>query len=417
MIGRLFLCGMVLCGRLLSQDPQIAWESDFDATLKAAKADGKPIMVAFIMDQESANDEVAKVHFHEKDVVETSKSFHCLIASVGIHAKTSAEGPCPRFGCATCAVHQKIQMRAQTAYLQSTEISAPQFLFLKSDGETMLLRHVWMLTPKELVKKMRLALGFSDPAKAGEAEKQAAQDVAQVLEQANDNNMNKRIEAFKKLALLDDPRIIEFLIKQTAEAVEEARRLEAIAAMGTKGNAKALPVLVKLLQSKSAQIRNHVAISLEKLAMPEAGPHLRAALKAEQKDLVKGNLARALAVCDPKTPEHVKTIVSMIEAGGQKERIAAIRASLDLSVSESLKKALMAAAKDNNAQIRGAAFCALAKHAVKEAVPILEKAAPSEKTQDVKSAAQGALSILTKPGYDGQSPADLMNKFLDGSGR
>src|SRR5436190_8502022 len=241
---------LVLCATLRAQEPRIAWEGDFDLALKAAKADGKPIMVAFIMDQEPANDEVAKVHFHDKDVVAASTGFHCLIASMGIHAKTSTEGPCTRFGCASCAAHQNIHGRALTAYLQSTEISAPQFLFFKSDGEKLLLRHVWMLTPQELYKKMRLALGFSDPAKASDAEKQASLDVTQALEAANDNNMTKRVAALQKLAELDDPRILEFLIKQTSESVDEPRRLEAVDAMAKKGNAKALPVLLKLLGAK-----------------------------------------------------------------------------------------------------------------------------------------------------------------------
>jgi hypothetical protein len=404
---------VILCGRLFSQEPSIAWEPDFDLTLKAAKADNKPIMIAFIMDQEPSNDEVAKVHFHDKEIVATSKNFHCLIASVGVHSPAaSAEGVCPRFGCNACATHLRNQTLAQNTYLKSNEISAPQFLFLKPDCQTMLLRHVWMLTPAELLKKMRLALGFSDPTKASEAEKQAGEDVTRALEGANDNNTVKRVEALQKLASLDDPRILEFLIKQTGEGIDGPRRLEAIDAMGTKGNAKALPVLVKLLQSNSVQIRNHVVVSLERLAMPEAAPAIRAALKSEQKDNVRANLVRALAICDPKTPEHLKVITAMIDAGTPKERIAAIRASFDVGLSDSLKKSLLGAAKDATSAIRAAAFCALAKHQVKEAIPIMEKAIPQEKVQEAKSVAQGALTILTQANYEGPSPSDLLNRLL-----
>jgi HEAT repeat protein len=81
---------------------------------------------------------------------------------------------------------------------------------------------------------------------------------------------------------------------------------------------------------------------------------------------------------------------------------------------DSLKKSLLAAAKDNTAQVRAAAFCALARHQVKEAVPILEKAIPQEKVQDVKSIAQSALSILTQPGYEGPAPAELLSRLLSG---
>jgi len=41
-------------------------------------------------------------------------------------------------------------------------------------------------------------------------------------------------------------------------------------AMGKRGNAKSLPVLLKLLAASSGQIRNHATISLEKLGMMAA---------------------------------------------------------------------------------------------------------------------------------------------------
>jgi HEAT repeat protein len=212
---------------------------------------------------------------------------------------------------------------------------------------------------------------------------------------------------------MDDPRIMDFLIKQTAEGVDELRRLEAVDAMGTEGNAKALTVLTKLLQSKSAQIRNHVAMALEKIRMLEAGPALLGALKREPKDNVKASCVRALAACDPKTPTHAKAVVAMIASGSsQIERIAAIRAACDLAIDDSLKKALLAAGKDNSAQIRGAAFCALAHHKVKDAVPLIERSLAQEKVQEVKRVTQGALSILTQENYEGQSAKDLLGALI-----
>jgi HEAT repeat protein len=409
-------CGVLLALSALAaaQQPTIAWEADFDAALKAAKADGKPIMVAFIMDAEPANDEVANDHFHDKDIVAASQGFHCLVASVGLHGAKPDEGVCQRFGTSTCACHQRVQMRAQTAYLQSPEVSAPQFIFLKPDGETVLLRHVWMLPKAELYKKMRLALGFNDPAKVSEAEKQVGQEVALALQEADDNNAVKRMEGLRKLAALDDPRIMEFLIKQTAEGVDEQRRLEAIDAMGTKGNAKALPALLKLLPNKSAQIRARVIGSLERLAMPEAGPALLAALKREPKDNLKALCVRALAICDPKTPAHAKAVIGMIAAGSQTERCAAIRASFELAPDASVKKALLVAAKDNSAQVRGCAFCALAHHKVQEGAQVIEKAISLEKVQAVKGVAEAALAILAGESKDGASARDLLARLPAG---
>lgn len=394
-----------------AQEPQIAWETDFDEALKAAKADGKPLFIAFIMDNESANDQVAQTHFHDGEVVAQSKNFHCLIASVGVHATTSAD-KCPRFGCASCASHQKTQQRAQTMYLKSPEVSAPQFLFIKPDGETMLLRSVWLIGPSELKKKMRLALGFNDPAKAGDDVKKQSDDATRLIGEADGNNTVKRSAALKGLTNLDDPRIIEFLIKQTGEGVDEPRRVEAVNAMGSKGNAKALPVLLKLLGTNAAQLRNHVVISIEKLAMAEAGPALYAALKKETKDRLRANLVRALAVCDPKTPDHLKSIVAMIGAGSQIERCSAIRATFDVPMNDAIKKALLLAAKDTTAQIRGSAYYALARRQIKEAIPIIEKGIPQEKVQEVKALAESALSMLKQTEYDGPNADDILKKFL-----
>jgi HEAT repeat protein len=411
---RILECALLLIlavGLEPAPDPQIAWEPDFDATLKAAKEDGKPIFIAFIMDQESANDEIAKNHFHDKEIVEQSKAFHCLICSIGTHAAT-AKDPCTRFGVIPCSAHQNVEQRARTAFIQSSQASAPQFIFVKPDGASILVRSVWAIGPAELLKKMRLALGYNDPGKAGDDVQRQKAEVDRLIAQADDKNAVKRASALASLALLDDPRIMEFLTKQTAEGVDEPRRIEAVDAMGKKGNAKALVTLLKLLASGSAQMRNHVVIALEKLGMMEAGPAMYAALKKEQKDNVKSNLVRALAVCDPKPPEHSKMILTMIGTGAQIERISAIRAALDVPMNDPLKKALLAAAKDNSSQVRGMAFHVLAIRQVKDAIPLIEKAIPQEKNKDMKALAEGSLAMLKQTNYDGPSADEIVKALL-----
>jgi HEAT repeat protein len=400
-------------GLLRAQEPSIAWEPDYDKTLEAAKADNMPIMIAFIMDGELANEEVVKKHFHEKEIVAASKGFHCLVASIGVHAATSAEGVCPRFGCNTCASHQRISMRAQTDLLQSTRVSAPQFLFLRPDGETVLVRHVWILTPEELLKKMRLALSFSASSTGTDAEKLQREEVTRALEQANDKNASVRASALERLAELDDPRIIEFLVKQTGENVEDVRRVEAIRAMGKRGNAKVLPVLIKLLTSRLPRIRNNSAIAIERLGMLEASEPVRAALKSEINAHIRGNLVRTLAACDAQAPENVKIIIAMIENGTPKERVAAVRASFDMTLSDALQKALLTAARNTSVPIiRGAAFCALAHHQVAEGVAVIEKALPHETIPDMKSMAQSSLAVLKGTGYDGPSALQILERYL-----
>jgi hypothetical protein len=412
----LFGCALasVMCLRVFAQAGAIAWDVDLDEALKAAKSDKRPVMLAFIMDGEPACDDIVKTHFHDKAIVTAAKEFHCVVCSVGVHAATSAEGTCPRFGCNTCASHQKNSMRAQDLYIQSTRVSAPQFIFLASDGERVLVRHVFQLAPSELLRKMQLALAFSQPGRESDAEKHQADEVKEAMDQAATSKLPyNRKQALDKLAMMDDPRIIDFLIKVTLnENLENVRRIEAIDAMGRRGNAKAFPVLVKLLRSRMPGIRNRSVLALERLAMLEAGDPIRASLKSEALDQVRANLVRALAVCDGASPESAKVILGMIETGTPKDRVGAIRASFDIPASDELKKALLVCAKHTTPIVRGAAFCALAERQVKEAAPIIEKAAASETIPDMKAMAQGALAVLNGTDREGPTALEILRKYL-----
>lgn len=225
-----------------------------------------------------------------------------------------------------------------------------------------------------------------------------------------------RQAAVQGLAASNDPRVIAFLIKQTGESVDEARRLEAIEAMGQRGNGLVLGVLHKLLEAKSNQIRIAAAKSILNLGMPDSAPALLAALKRENKSMVRGHLARALAACDPVTPDHRAFLVGMIKSPSQADKLNGIRAASGLAMDDELKKALLVAMKDSNPSVRGISWWVLGDHKVAEAGVHIAKAVLTEKNPDTKNLGLDALSRITGAAYDGPAAETCLSNLFATSG-
>ncbi len=208
--------------------------------------------------------------------------------------------------------------------------------------------------------------------------------------------------------------VAEFLAKQTAEGVDDVKRIEAVAAIADFGrsNGGLLPVLHKLLASPSVRFRSHVAVALEKIGAPDSGPALAAALRKETKDRAKAALLRALAVCDGVTPAHKKAIVAAAKAGGQIERTAALRAMADLDLGTEGEAVVMAALKDGSGPVRATAYFAAAKQNVKGALQIVEKQAAGEKASEIRQVAEAALAGLRDGAFDSATAGGLLKPYL-----
>jgi hypothetical protein len=397
----------------------IAWRGDYDAALKEAAAAKKPLFIAFLMDDEPANDEIARGHFSDTDIVALSKEFVCMVASIGAHGGGTGGDPaqadiCPKYGGCSCRGHRDVETRARDAFLDSPRVVTPQFLFVRSDGKTVVLRHLWTLPAGELAKKMRTAIALCDPSKADAALAEQRKLVDGWFADAAGNNASKRGAALSALASSDDPRVAEFLAKQTAEGVDDVKRIEAVAAIADFGrsNGGLLPVLHKLLASPSVRFRSHVAVALEKIGAPDSGPALAAALRKETKDRAKAALLRALAVCDGVTPAHKKAIVAAAKAGGQIERTAALRAMADLDLGTEGEAVVMAALKDGSGPVRATAYFAAAKQNVKGALQIVEKQAAGEKASEIRQVAEAALAGLRDGAFDSATAGGLLKPYL-----
>ncbi|HYC78688.1 MAG TPA: HEAT repeat domain-containing protein [Planctomycetota bacterium] len=403
------------------QTAAIEWREDFEAAEKEAARTGKPIFVAFVMDDEPANDEIVAKHFVDEKIVALSREYVCVVANVGAHGEVDAQDAagaavkrCSKFGACSCAGHQRAERVAREAFMDSPRVCAPQFLFLRPDGKTILLRSVWMLTVEDLARKMRSALELLDPSKASDETAARRKQIDGWLADAASNNSRTRDLALQQLALCDDPRIVEFLAKQTAENVDEAKRLEAIAALGQRGasDGTVLPVLHKLLGAGSVRVKTRTADALRAIGAPESGPRLAAAIRKESKDSVKGALLRALAVCDPITPAHRNVLTSAAKAGGQTERVAALRALADVKPDAEIAKVFVACASDASNGVRAGAYYGIAKNGLKEALPTLEKRRGLEKANDLKALYEAAVASATEGGWNGADLDGLLAPFL-----
>lgn len=398
---RLLLALCVMTFLAVAQDPKvIQWETDFDVALTKARDTGKPIMIVFLMKGESANEDVARNHLHDATVVAASRKFVCLIGCIGLHTEHS-DSPCTTFDGTTCKQHEAVEVRARTTYMGSPVVEAPQFLFLAPDGKRVLLRHVWLLAAQELKKKMELAYAFHDPKNAAPEFRERSDRVLELLKQADGNNADERRMALAALASEDDPRIVEFLIRQTKPEVSSVKRLEAIDAMGTRGNAKVLPCLIDLLKQKDTQIRLHVAAVLENIGMRECAKALLDTLVKENQDLVRGRLLRALASCEKDAEVIRKEMLKLMKGTGQPEVVAACLVAETQPRHPDVDKALQKVAASSNSSNRIGGYHAIGMLKILEAKGQIERQLSSDR-DPAKSVGLWALAQLGGAPYGGE---------------
>ena len=319
------------------------------------------------------------------------------------------DGACPVFPGIDCEDHVKVELRARLEILATNLVSCPQFVFLAPDGRSVLLRHVWMLPPGALLAKMNLAYGYFDAESASPEFRKHRSRVDDLMKEADDNNADRRRGALSTLAMLDDPRVIEFLVRQTGPRADKRKRDEAIFYMGQRGNAKALPRLHELLKAKESKIRLYTAISLAQIGMRETTGPLKAALRKENKDRVRSHLLRAFATCAADDAALVeKTLIATLKKGSQIDKITALHLLSALEKTAAIEKAVLAAARVTNTRVRSSAYYVLGSLEIEKGKKYLKSKLSSERGQakEFCLAALRAFGVEVKGGdefFDGSS--------------
>jgi len=284
--------------------PHIAWETDFDAALLRAQTEKKPLFVAFLMDDEYANDLTIKEHYTHPEIVELTTRFVCLVCCIGEHR--GEEPGCAKFRGITCAQHQAIEKKARARWLVGDVVTTPQHVFCDSKGEVV-LRKIYLIPKESLAKCLMMTLQTigcditglkftnaddKNPSALVDKEKQ---EVDGWLRDLDSNNLQLRETALRGLGYADDARAFPALLRRCDPGQDEMTRLAAISALARKGNYEAVKPLTAMLKEAKAPIVIRAALALETIQLPEAVPALMAIAKKERKDRVLGVLLRAAA--------------------------------------------------------------------------------------------------------------------------
>ena len=413
--------------------PQIAWMTSWAEAQKEAKAQNRPIMIHYNMDDEPACADMARSHLRSKEIVELSKRFVCVVGSLGEHSQEDlfkAEGGkevCHRFGSVTCDDHRRCEIDSRLDILESSLVTAPQYVFLTPDRK-ILSRRIYSFSANELAKMMRRALAYFDTSMSLDEEtKRDRQALVELLAEAKSDNAMKRKSAVDALAKRDDPEVVAFFIAQTATDVDEVKRREAVRALGTSATGICLPRLLVLTRDRSSIIRREAAIALYYLAVGESMKSLLEAFGVEQSLDTKRLFLRTLAVCAGSESKVQDLLLKQLSA--QKEELrseAAYSLGLTFPPPATFQKICSLAKGDGNQKVRAVALYAAVQigrryikpsmrrdlervsAAHREAVekylrPLIAAIAQTDSEKAMRDLAERGLQALEKQGSDMRS--------------
>ena len=328
-------------------------------------------MIAFNMDGDRVNDEMARNHYRDKTVVELSTAYVCVVASIGSHGDEIDDALCTRFGAITCRHHRACEIEARTRYLESGEASAPQHLFLKPDG-TLFRRKLWFMGRKEFATLLRdthramfpkrLLPGETAPEAPTTPEGEAGKGEEEPVEPTESGAAPKEpetgdeIEAFvressdvyeirkqaRKLWVSkdkDDNERFEVLLAD--EGLDEKRRAGLLLALGFDGNKKAVKTLARFLEHDNELLRNHAAVALEDVGDGSALRFINRRLTKERVANVRKNLVRALGRSGRRKRTTADKLVKLSRSEGGVVGRNALIALADYPKSRTAEKALI----------------------------------------------------------------------------
>lgn len=371
--------------------PGIAWEHDFDAAMQKAVTEKKPVFVAFLMDDEPANDETIKDHYKDPQIQKLLAKFVCLCGCIGDHPST--EAGCAKFPGLSCQHHQAIEKKARARWLDSDLVTTPQHVFCDPEGKP-LRRKVYLISKATLAKCLLLTLqdcmidtsglkvDFGKDGGEDMLEKERA-NVAKWLADLEGRNLELKEDALRGLANAEDPRAMPAVLQRLGPKFEDMTRLAAIGAVGRKGNYQAVAPLLQLLGESKAPILAKVACALESIQLPEAAPALLAAAKKEKRDRVLGPLLRAAARSQPGNPEIRELCLKHVKSASAQLTGSVLVALGRLDAHEKIGAALVAQLASKNVNTRGLAIWGLGRQRSPAANKALVQAQQGEKAPEL----------------------------------
>ena len=394
---------------LLPAADAIPWEGDFGAALQRAKEERKPVLIAFNMDGEAANDRMVQEVYRDARVLARASAFVCLVASKEDHG--ADEEPCPRFGTVSCTAHRQVEKDARREFLGGRAfVNAPQHLFVSPAG-TLVFRREWEVSATQLRSMMDRALGESGSVPDPPAEGLPPFDEARWISRLRAKSVEEVREAMRELARLDRAEAQDLLEGQYARAGSNDDRVEVLRAMGEPGNARAVPFLLQVAANRDRTLRRHAIVSLEIVGDGAAADPLFEAAKKEREKTVRKELVRAVARLAPDREDVAGYVLRMTKDSDALLRGNALVASADLADGSRAREALRRALADKSTDVRGCAIWALGLAGAEEDQGRLAEVARTESDARLRPLAEGARLLLSTGGR-GRPPREYVTALF-----
>lgn len=398
--GTAFACGQTPApAAAAAATARIHWEQDYDAALQRAAAENKPLFVAFLMDDEPANDQVVKEHYTDPQIVKLLGNFVCLVGCLGNHVHS--EPGCSKFPGLECAHHQAVEKKARARWLTDDLVCAPQHVLCDAKGNV-LHRKIYLISKAVLARVLLMTLqdcgvdtsgmkvdygkegGSADPA-------EERNQVARWLQDLDSRNLEVREAALRALGGADDPRALPAVLARCDAKHDDATRLAAIGALARKGNHQAVERLTKLLSETNAMVLAQVASALETIELQTATPALVAMLKKEKRDRVLGSVVRAAAKTHPASPEVRDFCLKQLKNSSAQLQGSLLVALGRLDTHDKIVAALLPLLGSKNLNTRGLTVWALGNQRGAAAVKALQLHQKNEKAPEIMALLATAL--------------------------
>lgn len=357
----------------------IAWEPDLDAALATAQSQGRPLFVAFLMDNEPANDDTIARIYTDPALVKLSRKLVCVACCVGDHK--GEDGMCKKFPGITCAQHNAIEKKARARWIKSDLVCTPQHVFCHPKG-TEIGRKIYYVAKQQLMKAMALAIAAGAKEVDAESKNVVQEEAARVdklLKDLGSKNQEVRDAAMGELAAADDPRALPAVLSKAKPGNDDGTRISAIRAVGKKGNHQAVMALAPFLSESKVQIVIQAAAALEVIQLPDAVPELLKLLKKEQRDRVRSTALRAAAKSNPESAKVQEICLQAMKGSSSQLQAAAIVALGMLKPDPKNAEAIQPLLASKNQNMRGLAVWAYGNQLTPACATLLDKIAHEDK--------------------------------------
>jgi len=396
----------------------VLWEEDYLEAFEKAAETKRPVLICINMDGEWANDTLAREVYTSPAFVELSQSFVCLAASIFEHPSEADPKQCARFAGITCGQHKLIEMQTRHRFIKGQEVISPQHIVAHGDQQ-LISRQAYFDGTEALLAFLKGVLGVDSGPEIPEEEYDPDEPIRlpktklkELRERARTDDWSELYRLLDEVGRLERP-IALALYSEFAKnpQLPVKVRAGAIERLGVKGSYDVVDLLVDLLREKNADLQLAAVKSLEVSELPLATAALLQLNKRRHPELLQCAILRSLGACGPKDPQAQQALERGLRSSNTYVRCSsalglgyvvagptrADSAEADPNRDRAIQR-LLAALRDREAQVRGAAVYALGLARAVEAREALEVAAQGDDSRDVRACAALALANLDREG-------------------